>query len=157
MYNLTLPVNITSAGKSDVSPVLPERYKRWLQRILRKDSKNIAMKFFRLTNHTLDVLEKEGPSVVRLKKYTSRFPITKNKSTPTLADVVQPADDVYHMFLILETKHFLTFYKYAILEYIIEDMCKNNKKLNVELEEYKSHFKEYIKRRVCESSLYYGA
>ena len=114
------------------------------------------MHFFELTNHTLSVLQREGTSVVEMKKYTSRVPLTKKKSTPTLADVVQPANDVHDVFLILETKHFLTFYKFRILESIIKNVCKNNEGLNNELEEYKSHFKEYIRRRVCESSLYYG-
>ena len=154
-HPLYIHIHITSVGKPDVSPVLPERYKRMLRLILHKDSKSIAMKFFRLTNHTLDALEKEGITVVKLKQYMSRFPITKSESTPTLADIVQPADDVNGMLLILESKHFLTFYKFAILEYIIEDVCTNNEKLNMELEEYKSHFKVYIKRRVCDISMYY--
>ena len=156
-YTCTLHIHTNFVGKSDVSPVLPERYRQRLRRILHKDSKNITMKFFRLTNHTLKVLEREATSVVKLKKYTSRFPITKSESTPTLADIVQPADDVHDMFFILETKHFLTFYKFAILESIIEEECTDNQKLIDELEEYKAHFKKYIKRRVCESSLYYGA
>ena len=136
--------------------MLSERYKRRLLRILHKDSQNISMHFFELTNHTLSVLQREGTSVVELKKYTSRVPMTKKKSTPTLADVVQPADDVHDVFLILETKHYLTFYKFRILESIIKNVCMDNVKLNTELEEYKLHFKEYIRRRVCESSLYYS-
>ena len=147
----------SKAGREcDDSPVLPERHKRRLLRILHKDSKKIAMHFFGLTNHTLSVLQREGTSVVEMKKYTSRVPLTKKKSTPTVADVVQPADDVHDVFRNLETKHILTFYKFTILESIIKDVCKDNEKLKNELEEYKSHFKEYIRRRVCESSLYYS-
>jgi len=114
------------------------------------------MHFFGLTNHTLSVLRRESTSVVELKKYTSRVPLTKKKSTPTVADVVQPADDVHDVFIILETKHILTFYKFKLLESIIKDLCSDNAEVRAELEEYKLHFKVYVKRRVCESSLYYG-
>ena len=93
---------------------------------------------------------------MKLKKYTSLFPLAKNKSSPTLADVVQSADDVYDVFIILKTHHFLTFYKFKILESIIEDLCSDNTEVMAELKEYKLYFKVYIKRRVCESSLYYG-
>ena len=154
-HPLYIHIHITPVVKPDVSPALPEWHKQELRLMLHIDSKNIAMKFFRLTNHTLDVLEKEGMTVVKLKQYMSRFPITTSGSTPALADVVQRADDVNDIFVILESNHFLTFYKFAILKYIIEDVCTNNEKLNIELEEYKSHFKEYIKRRVCDSSMYY--
>ena len=136
--------------------MLPERYKRQLLRILYDESETIAIQFFDLTYHTINVLEKEGASVVKLKKYASRFPMTKSNSTPTLADEIQPADDVDDVFSILETKHFLTFYNFKVLESIIKNVCKDNVELKKELEEYKSLFKEYIKRRVCESSLYYG-
>lgn len=151
------PIAISPTAKESIpSPVLPERYKERLQLILHRDSKNITMQFFELTNHTLKILEKKNTSIVKLKKYVSRFPMMKNKSNPTLADVVQPADDVDDLFSCLEKSHFLTFYKFEILESVIKHMCTDDMTLSEELKEYKKHFKEYIRRRVCESSLYYG-
>ena len=147
---------IPAAKKSNVPSVLPERYKQQLLCMLYNESEAIAIQFFELTSRTINVLEEEGASVVKLKKYVSRFPMTKKDSTPTLADVVQPADDVDDVFCILERNHFLTFYNFKILESIIRKLCKGNVELKKELEEHKSHFEEYIKRRVCESSLYFG-
>lgn len=102
------------------------------------------------------MLEKKEVSVVKLKNYTSLFPMAKSKSSPTLADVVQSANDVYGVFIILKTHHFLTFYKFTILESIIKDLCSDSVEVKAELEEYKLYFEVYIERRVCESSLYYS-
>ena len=143
---------------SDVSPILPELYKRRLQRILHGDSKDIAEQFFNLSTNTLKLLVAEGTSVEELKEYISRFSIIMGESALTLADVVQSARKVFDVFFILEKQFFITFYKFTILESIIKNLCvDNDKRLRRQLDEYKGQFKIYIRRRVCESSLYYGA
>ena len=138
-------------------PVLPERYKRRLQRILHGDSKDIAEQFFNLSTNTLKSLVTEGTSVEELKEYISRFSIVVGESAPTLADVVQSARKVFDVFFTLEKQFFITFYKFSILESIIKNLCiDNDRRLKIQLDEYKEQFKIYIRRRVCESSLYYG-
>lgn len=140
-----------------MSPILPERYKRRLQRILHGDSKDIAQRFFNLSTNTLKSLVAEGTSVEDLKEHISRFSIVIGETAPTLADVVQSARKVFDVFFILEKQHYVTFYKFTILESIIENLCADNdKRLSKQLDEYKGQFKIYIRRRVCESSLYYG-
>ena len=146
-----------SEEKRDLSPVLPEIYKRRLHRILRKDSEKICMHFFDLNMSTLNLLIAERTSVKRLKEYVSLLPLLTRKNSPTLADVVEPARKVYDVIFILIEQHFITFYKFRILESIIKRFCIDKEdKLSKELEEYKEKFKVYIKRRVCESSLYYS-
>lgn len=143
----------TDNKQADILPLLSERSKRQLLHTLHKDSETTAIKFFDLTYHTVVALEKKGVSLERLKTYILLFPMTKTKSTPTVADVLQPAVDVLHVFLILKTHYFLTFYNFKILGSIIRNLCSE---LEAELEEYRLHFEEYIKRRVHESALYYG-
>ena len=143
--------------ESGASPVLPERYKCQLQRILHRDTKKIVKQFFYLSSNTLKLMKTEGISVEEFKEYISRISLTVNKGTSTLLDVVQPETTVYGVFFSLEKQYFITFYKFSILEFIIENLCiDNDRKLKEELEEYKVQFSVYIKRRVCESSLYYG-
>ena len=112
--------------------------------------------FFDLSTNTLNLLETEGISVEDLKKKISRISTVK-EGTSTLADVVQSKETVFDVFFTLEKQYFITFYKFSLLESIIEKVCVDNDgRLRKELEEYKVQFKVYIKRRVCESSLYYG-
>lgn len=145
------PIVVTADHKE--SDILSERNKRQLLCTLYKESETTAIKFFDLTYHTVDALERKGVTPERLKTYISLFPMTKNKSTPTIADVLESAVDVLHVFLVLKTYGFLTFYNFKILGSIIKNLCNE---LEAELEEYKLHFNEYIKRRVHESALYYG-
>ena len=112
------------------------------------------MKFFRLTNNTISCLNQKSTSFDELVQYTKHFPLSKRKTTLILANDIQAAKDVISVFDILRRKHYITFFKFSILESIIKDLCHENTQLIKELEEYKSHFKVYIKRRVCETTLF---
>lgn len=132
-------------------------YTRSLQRLLHKESEEITSQFFDLSRNTLKLLATEGTSVETLKEYVSLLLLFSGKSTPTLGDIVEPAKTVYEVIFILAKQHFITFYNFKILESIIEKLCNDKDgKLKTQLAEYKVQFKVYIKRRVCETCLYYG-
>ena len=110
-----------------------------------------------MSTNTLKGLKTEGISVEDFKEYIYRIPLTSKKRTSTLADIVKSEKDVYGVFATLEKQYFITFYNFSLLEFIIQNLCVDkDRRLRKELEEYKVQFKAYIKRRVCESSLYYG-
>ena len=140
-------------NEADSMPALPKRYRHRLHRILNRDSQRIAELFFLLSNSTQNALISNGVSLVKLKAYAARYPLIKKESKLTLAHIVQPADDLLNVFVILETNNIITFYKFKLLEWIIRDLCPEQKE---ELEKYKKEFRDYVKRRVSESSLYYG-
>ena len=140
-------------------PVLPPRYKRILQRILHMDSQKIAKRFFTLCIHTQRALVSEGVAVIELVNFTSQIPLmTNNKVTLGNEVEVSAAVTIPEVFIIMEKKKYITFYKFSVLDSIINDLCTDTEKnLNKELEDYKEQFQTYIKRRVCETALYYDA
>jgi len=141
--------------RANTSPVLPEIYKRQLQRVLHKQSKDIIKQFLDLSFRTLSLLETEGTSAEQLKKHILLTSALRGKSSPALRGVIEPAKSVHDVIICLAEQHFITFYKFTILESIIEKLCiDRNGQLKAELVQYKEHFKVYIKGRVCESSLY---
>ena len=139
-------------------PVLPPRYKRILQRILHMDSRKIARLFLTLCIHTQRALVSEGVAVIELVNYMSHISLVTNDSTMTLGNEVCVAGTISDVFILMEKKKYITFYKFSVLESIINDLCTDTERtLNKELEDYKDQFQIYIKRRVCESALYYDA
>ena len=153
---MALKINDSHTGPAKPgSSVPPERYKyRHLQ--LYADSQKIALQFFSLTNTTMKVLISNDVSVEEVKSYAIRFPLIKTKREPKLADIIEPARTIYKIFDILENEHYITFHNFELLESIIYELCKENSKpLREELEKYRTDFRQYIERRVFQSSLYY--
>ena len=144
--------------QSREEPVLPQRYKRILQRILHMDSREIAELFLKLYMHTQRVLGSEGVAVVDLVNYTSQIFLVTNDNKMTLANEVRAAETIPKAFIVMLKKKYITFYKFSVLESIIKNLCTDTERtLNRELDEYKDKFQMYIKRRVCETALYYDA
>ena len=139
-------------------PVLPPRYKHILKRILHMDSQKIAKRFFTLCIHTQRALVSEGVAVMELVNFTSQISLVTNNSKVTLSNEVCAAVTIPDVFIIMEKKKYITFYKFSVLESIINDLCTDAENtLNKELDDYKEQFQTYIKRRVCETALYYDA
>lgn len=106
----------------------------------------------------MSLLETERTSVRKLKEHILLSSELTGKSSPTLGDIVGPTESMFDVILCLVKQHFITFYKFKLLESIVEIVCiDKDGKLKAKLAEYKKQFKMYIRRRVCESSLYYGA
>ena len=74
------------------------------------------------------------------------------KQFALIAGELNKAENVSRVFIVLKEKDVLSFVNYEIMIPIIK-LCKNAQ-LFEDLDAYKVNFKEYIKRRVCETSLY---
>ena len=145
-------------AQSKEEPVLPQRYKRILQRILHMDSREIAEIFLKLYTRTQHVLSSEGVAVVDLVNYTSQIFLVTNDNKMTLGNEICAAESIPKAFIVMLKKKYITFYKFSVLESIIKNLCTDaGRTLNKELEDYKDRFEMYIKRRVCETALYYDA
>ena len=48
----------------------------------------------------------------------------------------------------------MSFLQYNIMEHIIVSFCSENEELTEMLKDYKDDFNKYVKRRICESSLF---
>ena len=113
----------------------------------------MAGRFSTLTSKTEDFLIKENISVVRFVSCISPCSDDTCKSLPCIADNLDTVHTVSHVFIILKENGLISFINYTMMVPIINDLCKN-KELTEELKTYEAHFREYVKRRVCESSVY---
>lgn len=122
------------------------------------DSREIAEVFLTLCTHTQRVLHSEGVAVVELVNYTSQIFLVTNDDKMTLGNEICAAETIPKAFIVMLKKKYITFYKFSVLESIIKNLCTDiERTLNRELQEYKEKFEMYIKRRVCETALYYDA
>ena len=113
----------------------------------------MAGRFSTLTNKTEGFLIHCNIPVRRLVSCVSPCSDDTYKSVPHIADDLDTAEDVSHVFIILKRKRLISFINYKIMVPIINDLCKNEE-LTQELETYEEHFRKYVKRRVCETSVY---
>ena len=121
--------------------------------MLYEDSQTMARCFSTLTSKTEEFLIKVNVSVGRLVSCISPCSDDTCKSVPLIANDLDNAKDVSRVFIILKRNGLISFINYKIMVPIIHDLCKNEE-LTQELETYEAHFREYVKRRVCEASVY---
>ena len=126
---------------------------RRLHLLLYEDSQQMAARFSTLTSKTEDFLIQEVIPVERLVACISRSFDDTYKSVPLIVDQLDTARSVSHVFIILKRKRMISFINYKLMVPIINDLCKN-KELIQELTVYEAHFREYVKRRVCEVSAF---
>ena len=58
------------------------------------------------------------------------------------------------VFLELVKKSLVSFLQFSILKRVITELCAGSQELQEKLKAYESEFDEYIRRRVCETSIY---
>ena len=63
-------------------------------------------------------------------------------------------NDVSDVFAFLVRRKLVSFLQYDIIEQIIVNFCSENENLSKMLKDYKVNFNMYVKRRICESSLF---
>ena len=130
-----------------------ELEQRTLHLMLYRDSKEMAEQFSTLISKTENFLINENISVKRLVSCISPCSHDTYKCVPLIDDQLDNARDVSDIFIILKRKRLISFINYQMMVPIINDLCKNEE-LTQELTTYEAHFREYMKRRVCETSLY---
>ncbi|CAI8033920.1 hypothetical protein GBAR_LOCUS19121 [Geodia barretti] len=59
------------------------------------------------------------------------------------------------VFLELVTKSLISFLQFSILKRVITELCTGSQELQEKLKAYESEFNDYIRRRVCETSIYH--
>ena len=106
-----------------------------------------------LTNKTENFLIRSNISVTRLVSCISPFSDATLESLPLIDHELDTARCVSRVFIILKRKRLISFISYKIMVPIINGLCEN-KELAHQLQIYETHFREYVKRRVCEISIY---
>ena len=101
------------------------KYQRHILHVLTTHDEIIAREFFELSSDTQDALvEEHDISLAKLRSHVVRFFLALTHSEKfTLDNELENADDIYSIFIILETKQYMTFLKSDILVFI--DSAKN--------------------------------
>ena len=76
-----------------------------------------------------------------------------SKESPLLD--LESATSVSHVFFCLIKRNLISFLQFSIIQHVITTLCSDCARLQEELRTYKTHFNQYIKRRVCESCKYH--
>ena len=113
----------------------------------------MTRQFTALTSKAEDFLIAKNISVDRLVSCISPCSDNTYKPVPLIADDLDTAPSVSRVFIILKRNRLLSFINYKIMMPIINDLCKNAE-LTKKFKTYEAHFKEYVKRRVCETSVF---
>ena len=134
--------------------ILTAIQRRILERKLYEDSKILNNHFCLLLAETQSYLMKNCTckslvaNVMSTKHVRTAF---KDSSLNELKSATSP-DDVI---CVLVEKDLLSFLHYELIERIVTSCCNQSDEIKDLLKTYKQMFDEYIKRRVCETSLYY--
>ena len=121
---------------------------------LYEDSKELCNHFSSLLAKTQSYLLKNCTSkslvasVMSIKHVRDAF---KDSSLNELK-LATSTDDVI---CVLEKKHLLSFLHYKLIERIVTSCCDKSDEIKDLLKNYMKKFDDYIKKRVCEASLYY--
>ena len=113
----------------------------------------MAGQFSTLTTKAEDVLIRKKVPVERLILCISPCTDDTYKSKPQIDDQLDTAHSVSRIFIILKRNGLISFINYKVMVPIINNLCKN-KQLTQELQMYEADFREYVKTRVCETSVY---
>ena len=121
---------------------------------IHKDSVKICKKFDVLTTQTELYLCKEKVEVTTLVTCIVGLESVTFPDQKTVLAELRALNDVTHVFAFLVDRKLVSFLQYDIIEQIIVSFCSENAKLSKMLNDYKAHFNDYVKRRICESSLF---
>ena len=134
---------------------LSEMDREKLETQLNEESKDLQTQFSSLvvqiqgyvvTNSTCDDLRTCLMCMSNVNvAFQENSPLNTLKSAKTIADII---------FILLQKK-LLSFLHYSLIKTIVKSFCEKSTEIKDKLEKYNKAFDEYIKRRVCETSLYY--
>ena len=142
------------SGGESKSKGLPEVERRILECQLREDSRVLNNQFSQLLAKTQSFLLKNCTckklvvcvmSMKHVKDAFKESPLNALKSAKSTDDIIY----------ILVERDLLSFLHCYLIENIITSCCNKSRRLKRLLKKYMKAFDEYIKRRVCETSIYY--
>ena len=119
-----------------------------------EDSVKMVTKFSSLRIQTEDYLDSKAVKVKRLVTCIVDLESITYPDQNTVLTELRVLNDVSDVFAFLVDRKLVSFLQYKIIEHIIESFCSENERLTTMLKDYKDDFNKYVKRRVCESSLF---
>ena len=126
-----------------------------LESQLNEDSENLETEFTSLVVQVQGYLEENSTCdyVRTCLMCTKRGRVAFKENSPLIE--LKSAKTIGEIIIILLQEKLISFLHYTLIKNIVKSCCKKSTEIKKELEEYNEGFNRYIKRRVCETSLYY--
>ena len=134
---------------------MPELQKRILQRRIVSDTNRMielyALLRARTERHLHDINYNFSKLLVcimdvqHIRRISKECPLVQLEEQTSISGI----------FLQLVKKNLISFLQYSILKRIITEICSGCQELQEQLKSYEIEFREYIKRRVCETHIYH--
>ena len=128
---------------------------RILQRQINRDSKALIEEYVSLRTSAEHYLDEKNCKIAKLLTCIMDVKHVKMVSKDVPLVELERATCVSEVFLGLIKRNLISFLQYSIIKRVITKLCPESKQLQEQLETYEAHFNQYIKRRVCESSIYH--
>ena len=128
--------------------------RRILERQLHEASKELNKKFCLLLGKTQKYLMKNCTCKFLVARVMSTKHVRAAFKDPSLNEL-KSATDIDDVICVLVEKYLLSFLHYELIEIIVTSCCDQSDEIKDLLKNYKKEFDDYIKRRVCDTSLYY--
>ena len=119
-----------------------------------EDSAKIVTKFSSLRTQTERYLDSIAVDVTILVTCIMDLESITYPDQKTVFTELRALNDVSRVFAFLVGRKLVSFLQYNIIEHIIVNFCSENEELTEMLKDYKDDFNKYVKRRICESSLF---
>ena len=133
---------------------LTEPHRERLRCQLFGDSSDIVKHFGNLRVRTELYLLKKNTSVEILVTCVMDLDPITYPGQPSPLNELKTAESISRVFRTLVEMKTISFLQYDIVEHIIVGLCAESDELNEALKNYKEHFNNYVKVRVCESYLF---
>ena len=128
---------------------------RILQRKICSDSEEIMEEFASLRINAEHYLLEKNCEISKLLTCIMDVKHVKTASKESPLHELKTATSVSDVFLGLFERNLISFLQFSIVKRVIKKLCVDSSELQEQLEGYDAHFNAYIKRRVCESSIYH--
>ena len=121
---------------------------------VREDSVKMVTKFSSLRIQTERYLDSIAVKVTALVTCIVDLESITYPDQNTVLTELRALNDVSDVFAFLVDRKLVSFLQYNIIEHIIVNFCSENEELAKMLKDYKLDFNNYVKRCICESSLF---
>ncbi|CAI8006365.1 hypothetical protein GBAR_LOCUS4665 [Geodia barretti] len=134
---------------------MPEMEKRILRRKVNSDTNHMIEQYALLRAQTERYLHQINCDVKELLVCIMDVQHVRRiaKVSPLVELVAETS--ISGVFLELVTKSLISFLQFSILKRVITELCTGSQELQEKLKAYESEFNDYIRRRVCETSIYH--
>ncbi|CAI8030167.1 hypothetical protein GBAR_LOCUS17108, partial [Geodia barretti] len=151
-----MPLSVTYNKPTALSiSSMPEMEKRILQRKVNADTNRMIEQYALLRAQTESHLHEIHCDVKKLLVCIMDVQHVRHIAKESPLVELEAETSISGVFLEMVKKSLISFLQFSILKRVITELCTGSQELQEKLKAYESEFNDYIRRRVCETSIYH--